>query len=52
MMLSSPENLAVWNRLGLVEHNGTVTLTLERFERALELARIQAATPSDKEGGE
>ncbi len=52
-MWTDPRTKAIWNRLGLNSTNGVVILPMATFEKALELARIQAiaATPSDKEGG-
>lgn len=35
------ENMAVWNAIGLIAHNDTVTLSVEAFDNALILARLQ-----------
>ena len=35
------ENMAVWNTVGLIAQNDTVTLSVEAFDRALILARLQ-----------
>lgn len=51
-MWSDPRTKTIWNRLGLTSTNGAVIMSMEVFEKALDLARKQAlTTPSDKEGG-
>lgn len=41
MWIDDQKNRGVWNALGLVSTNGTVVMSLELFERALQLAREQ-----------
>lgn len=52
-MWLDPRTKTIWNSLGLISTNGAVIMSMEGFEKALDLARKQAtAAPSDKEGGE
>ncbi len=48
-------NMKVWNALGLTATNGAVIMSLDLFERALEMARAQRIalkSTAAKEGGE
>jgi hypothetical protein len=52
-MWSDPRTKTIWNRLGLTSTNGAVIMSMEVFEKALDLARKQSLTSrADKEGGE
>lgn len=39
--MMSRDDIAIWNKLGLVETNGAIIMPLETFYKALELARMQ-----------
>lgn len=40
--MMDPKNQTIWNSLGLLETNGTVILSMDMFERVLDLARLQS----------
>lgn len=50
-----PENMKVWNALGLTATNGAVVMSFDILEVALDLARSQSAalkSTAANEGGE
>lgn len=49
-MWSNPNTKTIWNALGLTSTNGTVIMSMELFERALEMARLQRPTPDALKG--